>query len=341
MTKMKAVGLYHYLPIEDEKSLMDLEVDKPVPGDYDLLIRVKANGVNPIDYKLRTRGGPVGDRPKILGFDVAGVVDAIGSKCTLFKVGDEVYYSGEAGRPGGNSEYHVVCEKVAGRKPETLTFAEAAALPLTSLTAYEGLFDRLLISQKTIENKDKTILIIGAAGGVGSMGTQLARNVGLTVIGTASREKTVDWVKDHGAEYTINHHEAFAPQLEKIGVKYVDYIFCLQGTDEHWESMAEVIAPQGKICSIVENKKLIQLGLLKDKSVTFVWEFMFTRTKYQTKDMIKQHEILNEIAFMIENREVKTTLNTILSPINGKNLRRAHEMLESGETIGKIVIEGF
>lgn len=189
MNKMKAVGLYEYLPIENEKSLVDLKVDKPVPGDYDLLVSVKANGVNPVDFKLRVKGEPIGHKPKILGFDVAGIVEEIGSKCTLFKVGDEVYYSGQAGRPGGNSEFHIINEKVVGRKPETLNFSEAAALPLTSVTAHEGLFERLLISRKTKENKEKTILIIGAAGGVGSIATQLARNVGLTVIGTRQERK--------------------------------------------------------------------------------------------------------------------------------------------------------
>lgn len=341
MAKMKAVGLYEYLPIEDKNSLKDLEIEKPVPGPKDLLVKIKANGVNPVDYKLRTRGEKIEDQPKILGFDASGIVEEVGSDCTLFSIGDEVYYSGQSGRQGANSEFHVIDEQVVGRKPVNLSFAEAAALPLTSVTAYEALFERLMISKDREENNNKTILMIGSSGGVGSIATQLASNAGLTVIGTASRTETIDWTKDHGANYTINHYEEFLPQLKEIGFDQVDYIFCLQATDEHWASMAKVIAPQGKICSIVENKEPIELGLLKDKSATFVWEFMFTRSKFQTNDMIKQHEILNEIAFMIENKEIKTTLNVTLRPINVENLKKAHMMLESGKTIGKIVIEGF
>ncbi len=341
MIKMKAVGLYEHLPIHQENSLLDLELEKPSPRSRDLLVRVKAIGVNPIDFKMRKSGNNKEVEPKILGWDASGIVEEVGSSCTLFKPGDEVYYAGDITRPGTNSEFHVIDERIVGRKPKTLSFAEAAAMPLTTITAYESLFERLEIPKNLDENRGKAILIIGASGGVGSMATQFAKNVGLTVIGTASRTETVAWTKAHGSDYTINHYHAFKPQLEKIEFKHVEYILCLHDTDLHWESMAEVIAPQGKICSIVDTVNPVKLGLLKDKSVTFVWESMFTRSKYQTGDMIEQHNLLDEVAELVEHKILKTTINEKLSPINAENLKKAHKMLESGTSIGKIVIEQF
>ncbi len=337
--KMKAVGLYEHLSIDQENSLLDLEIEKPNPGDHDLLVRVKAIGVNPIDYKMRKAGKNKEEEPKILGWDASAIVEEVGPSCTLFKVGDEVYYAGDITRPGANSEFHVIDERIVGRKPSSLSFTESAALPLTTITAYESLFKRLAINKNSNENKGKAILIIGASGGVGSMATQLAKNVGLTVIGTASRPESIEWTKDHGSDFTINHHHDFKSQLEEMDFKYVDFILCLNDTDQHWENMAEVIAPQGKICSIVENVNPVKLGLLKDKSVTFVWESMFTRSKYKTVDMIEQHNLLNEVADLVDAKILKTTINEKLSPINAENLKRAHAMLESGKSIGKIVIE--
>lgn len=343
MTKetMKAVGLYKYLPIEDPESLLDVEVEKPVPAGRDLLVKVRAISVNPVDYKVRSPKNREEVEPKILGWDVAGVVEQVGPEVTLFRPGDEVFYAGSITRPGGNSEFHLVDERIVGMKPSKLDFAHAAALPLTSITAWEGLYDRLGISRNKDDNEGKTILIIGAAGGVGSIATQLAKYSGLTVIGTASRPESADWVTGLGADHVINHFEAFLPQLKAAGWEQVDYILCLNSTEKHWSNMAEAIAPQGKICSIVETDELLNLTLLKNKSVTFVWELMFTRSTYQTPDMIEQHNLLNEIARLLDDGVLRATTNETLTPVNAANLRKAHAMLETGRTVGKVVLEGF
>ncbi|WP_044482050.1 zinc-binding alcohol dehydrogenase family protein [Paenibacillus antibioticophila] len=341
MATIKAVGLYRYLPIDNSESLLDLQLEKPRAAGRDLLVRVKAVAVNPVDYKVRSPKEKVEDNPKILGWDVAGIVEEVGPECTLFKPGDEVYYAGDITRQGGNSEFHLVDERIVGKKPRSLDFAQAAALPLTTITAYEALFDRMNISRDSNENKNKTLLIIGAAGGVGSIAIQLAKQVGLTVIGTASRPESIAWAKEQGADHTINHFEEFVPQLKQVGFEIVHYILCLNATEKHWANMAKVIAPQGKICSIVETDVPLHLTLLKDKSVTFVWELMFTRPMFQTEDMIEQHKLLNEVADLIDSQIIKTTLNKRLSPINAENLRRAHSLLETGKSIGKIVVEDF
>jgi NADPH2:quinone reductase len=338
---MKAVGLYRYLPISEEESLIDLELEKPTPTGRDLLIKVKAISLNPVDVKVRAPKAKVEETPKILGWDVAGIVEQVGSDCTLFQSGDEVYYAGSITRQGGNSEFHLVDERIVGRKPKSLNFAEAAALPLTAITAWESLFHRLGISENVNENKNKTLLIIGAAGGVGSIATQLGNLVGLTVIGTASRPESTKWVKEHGADHIINHHEAFVPQLKNIGFDTVNYIFCLNSTEQHWEKMADVIAPQGKICSIVETNQLLNLNLLKNKSVTFVWELMFTRPMYETTDMDEQHKLLDKLARLIDTGKIKTTMTECLKPINAANLRLAHSKVEKGSMIGKMVLENF
>ncbi len=339
MTKMRAVGLYRYLPISDPESLIDVEIPRPTPQDHDLLVRVLSISVNPVDTKIRHPKDRVENEPKILGWDVAGIVEETGPETTLFKKGDPVFYAGSVTRQGANSEYHLVDERIVGRKPKTLSFPEAAALPLTSLTAWEALFDRLGIPETG--NEKKTLLIIGAAGGVGSIAIQLAKRVGLTVIGTASRPESTKWIKDRGADYVINHYKEFVAQLKQIGLEYVDYILCLNRTDLHWDNMAQSIKPQGKICSIYETDEKLNLYPLFNKSVTFVWELMFTRAMFGTPDMIKQHEILNKISEMIDSNVLETTVNEILSPINAENLRKAHAMLEEGKTIGKIVLEGF
>lgn len=341
MEKMKAVGLYQYLPIDHTESLLDLQVEKPAPAGRDLLVRVKAIAVNPVDYKVRSPKEKREETPKILGWDVAGIVEEVGPDSTLFQPGDEVYYAGDITRQGGNSEFHLIDERIVGKKPKSLDFGQAAALPLTTITAYEALFDRLNISRKRDENKNKTLLIIGAAGGVGSIATQLAKEAGLTVIGTASRPESIAWAKEHGADYTINHYKEFVPQLKQLGFETVDYIFCLNSTDKHWVNMARAIAPQGKICSIVETEEALDLNELKDKSATFVWELMFTRSMFQTKDMMKQHDLLNEVADLVDRNIIKTTINQRLSPINADSLKKAHALLEDGSVIGKIVIEDF
>ncbi|AIQ62369.1 Zinc-type alcohol dehydrogenase-like protein [compost metagenome] len=338
---MKAVGLYQYLDISNPESLIDVELEKPQPSGRDLLVRVHAVSVNPVDVKVRSPKSKTEQQPRVLGWDVAGVVEATGPDCTLFQPGDEVYYAGSIERPGGNSEYHLVDERIVGRKPSSLNFAEAAALPLTTLTAWEGLFDRLGISRSPEDNTGKHLLVIGAAGGVGSIAIQLAKHAGLTVIGTASREESADWAKGLGADHIITHYEAFLPQLNAAGIPYADYIFCLNNTDQHWENMAEAVAPQGQICSIVETEGPLNLNLLMGKSAAFNWELMFTRARYQTPDMIKQHELLNETADLVDRGILRTTLTRRLAPINAATLREAHALVESGRTIGKVVLEGF
>lgn len=338
---MKAVGLYQYLKIEHPESLVDVNIEKPVPTGRDMLVSVKAVSVNPVDTKVRAPKDRKEETPRILGWDVAGVVTETGPDCTLFKPGDEVYYAGSITRPGGNSEFHLVDERIVGQKPASLDFAEAAALPLTAITAWEALFERLGVSSSAEANAGRTILIIGAAGGVGSIAVQLAKHAGLTVIGTASRPESVGWVKEMGADHVINHYEGFTPQLKAIGMSHVDYIFCLNNTDQHWQNMAEAIIPQGKICSIVETAQPLNMNLLKNKSAAFIWELMFTRAMFETADMIEQHNLLNEVARLIDSGTLRTTLTDKLSPINAVNLRDAHARIEAGRTLGKIVLEHF
>ncbi|MEC0228777.1 zinc-binding alcohol dehydrogenase family protein [Paenibacillus alba] len=335
---MKAVGLYQYLHAEHPESLLDVVIEKPVPTGKDLLVKVQAISVNPVDVKVRAPKAKKETSPRVLGWDVAGVVEQTGPDCTLFQPGDEVYYAGSITRPGGNSEFHLVDERIVGFKPAALNFAEAAALPLTAITAWEALFDRLGLSRSKENNTGKTILIIGAAGGVGSIAVQLAKYAGLTVIGTASRPESAAWVKEMGADQIINHNDSFVPQLNAIGLPHVDYIFCLNSMEQHWQNIAEAIAPQGKICSIVETDQLLNLTLLKNKSATFVWEFMFTRSMFQTVDMIEQHKLLNEVAQLVDAGILRTTLTEKLTPMDAASLRQAHARIEAGRTVGKIVL---
>lgn len=337
---MKAVGYYKSLPIDDPDSLVDVEVDRPVATERNLLVKVKAVSVNPVDVKNRQRKKDDGIL-KIGGWDVSGIVEETGPDCHLFSKGDEVFYSGSVNAMGSNSEYHTVDERLVGHKPAKLSHEEAAAMPLTSLTAWEGLFDRMGIIRDPDLNMGKSILIIGAAGGVGSIAAQLAHSAGLRVIGTASRPESVVWALEHGCTYTIDRNKSFREQIDEIGLDHVDFIFCLNSLSEHWESMSEVIAPLGRICSIVGHDDPLDMNVLWGKSVTFAWEFMSTRPNYKTPDMIFQHEILDDISEMLDKGELKTTLNTTLKPINAKNLKKAHKLLESGQTIGKVVVEGF
>ncbi|RXZ02578.1 zinc-binding alcohol dehydrogenase family protein [Fictibacillus sp. S7] len=341
MATMKAVGLTRYLPIENPESLVDVVVEKPRATGRDILVKVFAISVNPVDTKVRAPKDRVEEVPKILGWDVAGIVEEAGPNCSLFRPGDEVFYAGSIARQGGNSEYHLVDERIVGRKPTSLNFAEAAALPLTSITAWEALFTRMSISQDSGANEGKSLLIIGAAGGVGSIAIQLAKQAGLIVIGTASRPETVDWVKSMGADYTINHHEPLLPQLEAIGFSSVPYIFCLNALEKHWAGISEAVSPQGVVCAIDDPTSPLNLKLLKQKSATFVWEFMFTRSLYETDDMIEQHLLLNQIADAVDHQKLKTTLAEVLGPISAEHLRQAHKLLESNKTIGKVVLENF
>jgi len=337
---MKAVGLYQYLPIEDSDSLMDIELDMPQVSGRDILVAVKAISVNPVDTKVRAPKEQVENNPRILGWDASGVVVAVGESAKLFSVGDEVYYAGDITRQGSNSEFQLVDERIVGKKPVSLSFTEAAALPLTTITAWEGLFDRLGISKRG-DDAGKTILIVGGAGGVGSIAIQLAARLAkLNVIATASRQETIQWCHQLGATTVINHRNPLNAELKKQGIDAVDYIFSLNSTDSHWPAIVEAIAPQGRICSIVETNNA-NMDLLKSKSATFAWEFMFTRSMYQTNDMIEQHNLLNEVANLIDENVLETTLNTVISPINAENLRQVHAMIEQGSAIGKIVLEGW
>lgn len=341
MSMMKAVGVTRYLPIDQPESLLDVEIPKPSASGRDLLVQVQAISVNPVDTKIRAPKDQVEETPRILGWDVAGTVVEVGKQVTNFQIGDEVFYAGSVTRAGGNSEYHLVDERIVGHKPKSLDFAAAAALPLTSLTAWEAIHERLGIPEEASANSGHTILIINAAGGVGSIATQIAKQAGLTVIGTASRSETSDWARAHGADHIINHHDEFVPQLQKIGISDVDYILCLNHTDQHWQHMADTIAPQGKICSIVETEQPIDLEALKNKSATFVWEFMFTRSMYETDDMSEQGVILNRIATQIDEGKLRKTETKRLHPINAAQLQEAHRLLEAGDMIGKLVLEGF
>ena len=338
---MKAVGLYRYLPIDDPESFLDLELDAPVAGGHDLLVEVKAISVNPVDAKRRAPKDTVEKTARVLGWDVAGVVRSAGPEVTLFKPGDAVYYAGSILRPGGNSELHLVDERIVGRKPANLSFAEAAALPLTTITAWEGMFDRMGISRGGAD-AGKTLLIIGGAGGVGSIAIQLAKKLaGLSVIATASRAESAAWVRAMGADRVIDHKQDLAPQLAALGMKEVDYIFCLNSTDRWLPALAPVIKPLGKICTIVSALKPLDLTPLMGKSTTIAWEFMFTRSSFLTPDMIEQHNLLDASAALLEAGVLKTTLTANLGRINAANLKRAHKLIEAGHTLGKIVLEGF
>lgn len=333
---MKAVGLYQYLPIENEESLLDVEIPKPKATGKDLLVKINAISVNPVDVKVRAPKDAVEKEPKILGWDASGVVEEVGEDCELFQPGDTVYYAGDITRQGSYSEYQLIDERIVGKKPSNLSFAEAAAMPLTTITAWEGIYDRLRITEK---DKGKTILILNGAGGVGSIATQIAKYAGLKVIATASREETKNWCEKMGADVIINHRENLLQQLNEAGIGEVDYIFCLNDTDGHWDGMAEAIKPQGSICSIVENEQNLDLNVLKSKSVTFVWEFMYTRSMFQTEDIIEQHRLLNKVSELLEEGIFQTTLTKTFQPINAEQLKKAHKEVESGKMIGKLVVE--
>ena len=337
---MKAVALTHYLPIADPQSLADVELPKPTPSGHDILVRIEAVSVNPVDTKVRAPKAKVETEPRVLGWDAAGVVESAGSSVTKFKPGDEVYYAGDVTRSGSNAEFQLVDERIVGRKPRTLSFAQAAAMPLTTITAWEALFDRMSIDRAGT-NRGQSLLIIGGAGGVGSIAIQLGKLAGLTVIATASRPETQEWVKKLGADHVIDHRQPLPPQLKELGHKEVDYIANFSNTDAYWAIMAEVIRPQGHIVSVVENSKPVEIGLLKSKSASFSWEFMFARAMYQTPDMDKQGILLNEAAALFDAGTLRTTLTETLSPINAANLRAAHAKSESGKTIGKTALAGW
>jgi zinc-binding alcohol dehydrogenase family protein len=338
---MKAVALTRPLPIDHPEALIDVDLPTPAVEGHDLLVEVRAVSVNPVDVKLRA-GGDAGDgSPRVLGWDVSGVVRAVGGSVTLFRPGDEVWYAGSVIRPGANSELHVVDERIVGRKPRSISHAEAAALPLTLITAWEALFERLGLPRDG-SAAGRTLLLIGAAGGVGSIAIQLARRLaGLTVIATASRPASVDWVRRFGADHVIDHRQPLAPQLQALGFPEVDCILCLTHTGEHFPAFASIIRPQGRIGLIVRASAPLDIDALMAKSVTIAWEMMFTRSMYGTADMSAQHALLDEAADLVDRGVLQTTLSDHYGRIDAANLRRAHAAIEGGHTLGKIVLEGF
>lgn len=338
---MKAVALTRYLPISDPESLQDVELPTPVASGYDLLVRVEAVSVNPVDTKIRSPRPLVEAQPKVLGYDAAGVVEAVGEHVTLFQPGDEVYYAGDITRPGSNAQFHLVDERVVGRKPTTLDFAQAAALPLTTITAWELLFDRMPYSID-MEGNTRSLLAIAGAGGVGSAATQLARHAGFIVIATASRPETTAWCKSMGAQHVIDHHQPLPPQLAALGFTAVDAVLNLADTDRYWEAIGEIIAPLGHVGLIVEPSGPLKIGdPYKAKSVGIHWEMMFARARFKTPDLIEQHRLLNRVASLVDAGELCSTHTETLGPINAANLREAHRRLESGKTIGKLVLAGW
>ncbi|QIH06016.1 MULTISPECIES: zinc-binding alcohol dehydrogenase family protein [unclassified Pseudomonas] len=337
---MKAIAYYQSLPIDDPRALQDIELPEPTPGPRDLLVEVKAISVNPVDTKVRRNVQPEGGAAKVLGWDVAGVVKAVGSEVSLFKAGDQVFYAGSIARAGANSEVHVVDERIVGHMPKSLGFAEAAALPLTAITAWELLFDRLQVSQDP-QIKDQSLLIVGAAGGVGSILTQLARQLtGLKVVGTASREQTQAWVRELGAHAVVDHSQPLSAELKRIGIEQVTHVASLTQTDAHLDQLVEALAPQGKL-GLIDDPQSFDVTKLKRKSLSLHWELMYTRSLFETPDMQQQHVILTRIAELIDAGTLKTTVGEHFGRIDAANLRRAHALLESGKAKGKIVLEGF
>ncbi|MEN3582874.1 zinc-binding alcohol dehydrogenase family protein [Streptomyces sp. ZYX-F-203] len=336
---MPAVGYRENRPVEDPESLLDLEVLVPRPGPRDVLVRVEAVAVNPVDYKTREGADPAG-RDRILGWDAAGTVVGLGSEVETYAVGDEVYYAGALDRPGANSRYHVVDERLVGRKPSRLSFTEAAALPLTALTAWEGLFERLGLSTESRE-RSGTLLITAAAGGVGSIAAQLARALtGLTVVGTASRPETAEFARAMGVEHVIDHHKPMAPQLAEVAPNGVDHVFSTAGTARNLPVYAEVLRPFGGIVAIDDDESL-PLGVLKAKSLSFHWEFVFTRSLFRTADRARQRDILDRIARLADRGDVVSTGTKDLGPVTAANLREAHRIQASGTAVGKITLTGF
>ncbi len=337
---MKAVGYTKPLPITDPESLLDIDLPKPIPASRDLLVQVRAVSVNPVDTKVRASTPPAGEEFKVLGYDAAGIVAGCGPECRLFHEGDEVFYAGSLSRQGTNAEFHLVDERIVGTKPKTLDFAAAAALPLTSITAWELLFDRLGAVPGKPANAG-TILIIGAPGGVGSMLMQLARRLtGLTIIATASTPESEKWCLDLGAHHVIDHSRPLVEQMRAIGFPQAELIASLNATKVHYQECAELLAPQGRL-GVIDDPPTLDATLLKSKCASLHWEFMFTRSLFETPDMIAQHKLLDEVSALVDASLIRTTLTETAGKINAANLKRAHTMVESGNTHGKLVLADF
>lgn len=336
---MKAIGYYKNLPLSNPEALLDLELPEPVPGPRDLLVEVRAVSVNPVDTKVRRNVAPAAGVAKVLGWDAAGVVVAVGAQVTGYKPGDAVWYAGAIGRAGSNAERQIVDERIVGRKPASLDFAAAAALPLTTITAWELLFERLRVPRDG--GAGQSLLIIGAAGGVGSILTQLAAKLTkLTVIGTASRPETQAWARSLGAQHVIDHTQPLGPQLAAIAPGGVDHIASLTQTELHYPALVEAIAPQGHL-AVIDEPRSIDVMALKRKSASWHWESMFTRSMFETPDMIEQRRLLDEVAELVDQKVLVTTVAEQFGTINAANLARAHALIESGTSRGKIVLERF
>lgn len=336
---MKAIGYRSPLPIDDPASLTDIELPRPEPTGRDILVRVEAVSVNPVDTKVRVRAQPDPGQWKVLGWDAAGTVEAVGPEANLFAPGDVVFYAGAIGRPGTNAEFHLVDERIVGRKPASLGFAEAAALPLTTITAWETLFARLDI-RKPVPGTANALLIIGGAGGVGSIATQLARRLtDITVITTASRPETAEWSRSLGAHCVVDHSKPLSAEVERLGIQPA-FVFSTTNTDQHVAEIAKLIAPQGRF-ALIDDPASIDVSPFKLKSVSTHWEFMFTRSMFGTADIAEQGALLNEVSQLVDAGTLKTTLAETFGAISAENLRRAHTLIESGRAKGKIVLAGW
>lgn len=337
---MRAIGYRQPGTIDRSDSLVDIDIPKPVAGGRDLLVEVRAVSVNPVDTKVRKNAVPEAGGWKVLGWDAAGVVVAAGPEASLFRPGDEVFYAGAIGRPGTNSEFHLVDERIVGPKPRTLDWAQAAALPLTSITAWEALFDRLQV-RSPVPGAAGAVLIIGGAGGVGSIAIQLARALtNLTVIATASRPETVAWVRQMGAHHVVDHSKPLAAEIAALGIGAPGFVFSTTQTDRHLGDIAALIAPQGRF-ALIDDPAVLDVTPFKRKSVSVHWELMYTRSIFETPDMDEQGKLLAEVARLVDAGTVQTTMTDRLSPIDAATLRSVHARLESETTRGKIVLEGF
>ncbi|WP_237477624.1 zinc-binding alcohol dehydrogenase family protein [Lichenibacterium dinghuense] len=337
---MRAVGYRQSLPIADPASLVDLDLPRPAAAGRDLLVRVEAVSVNPVDTKVRSGAIPLGEGTRVLGWDAAGTVVEAGPEATRFKAGDAVFYAGELTRPGTNAEFHLVDERIVGRKPESLGFAEAAALPLTAITAWEALFDRLDV-HRPVPGAAPAVLIVGGAGGVGSVAVQLARRLtGLAVIATASRPETRSWAEDLGAHHVVDHAEPLAAQVEALGLGAPGFVFCTTHTLQHLPEIVKLIAPQGRLC-VIDDPASLDVMPLKLKSVSLHWELMYTRSLFGTADMGQQGALLDEVSRLVDAGEIRTTLSDVLGPIDAATLKRAHALIEGGKAKGKVVLEGW
>jgi len=343
---MPAVGYLQSLPVSDDEALVDLALPVPTPGPYDLLVKVEAIAANPVDYKIRQRRAPQSKdgvvSAEVLGWDATGVVVAAGAAVQHYQVGDAVFYAGALNRPGANSAYHLVDERLVGPKPQSLSFADAAALPLTAITAWELLFDRLQLDKPAPQFSRKVLLVSGAAGGVGSVLVQLAKlKTDAFVIATASRPESQAWVSALGADAVINHQLPLADELKRIGIDAVSHVVSLVDTAAYYQQFIDVLAPQGKLALIDDPVEALDIRPLKLKSLSLHWELMFTRSLFQTPDQIAQHQLLNQLSTLVEQGKINSTQGELLGKINAANLRRAHQQLESGQTIGKLVLAGF